>query len=103
MAKGYTLIKEFTTPILETGNKEKNRFEGFITQGRPYPDFTDDKGDERWYNKLSYDPHKIYLALYWVDEENSITQEHQVMELTGLNDISETNFFWPVILGGIKK
>jgi len=93
MADQYTLVKEFTTPVMNTGDGAKNRWEGFITQGLPYPDFISDDGEEGWFHKLTYDQHKIYLTLYWVDEENSITNEKQVTELTGLNSVT-----WPLVV-----
>jgi hypothetical protein len=94
-SQGYTLIDEFTTPTIQTGNGEQNRWEGYITQGLPYPDFENDRGEVGWRNKLTHDPHKIYLKLYWVDEENSITQEEQVFELTGLG---KGQTIWPLAI-----
>jgi len=99
----FTFIMQFTTPILNAKNGEKNRWEGYITQGRPYPDFIDPDGQEGWWAVEPYDSEKIYLTLYWVDEENSITQEHQVIELTGFDGTADEATLpklptWPLVL-----
>ena len=90
----YTLITEFTTPVIETKDGEKNRGEGLITQGRPYPTFFTSDGEPGWREPRPYDSQKIFLVLYWVDEENRITQERQVMELTDLDDDPKVR--WPL-------
>ena len=96
----YILIEEFTTPVIDSGNGEKNRWEGYITQGLPYPDFINDEGKEGWFYKPAYDLQKTYLTLVWVDEENGITNENRVMELTGLGGDSPETRSWPLMLKG---
>jgi len=103
MTDQYKLIQEFTTPIMDTGNGEYNRWEGYITQGLPHPDFIDNDGNEGWHNKLVHDSHKIYLTLYWVDEYNGITNEKQVTELTGLAGFADlNNVTWPLVINHTK-
>ena len=90
----YTLISQFSTSIVETEDGVKNRWEGFITQGRPYPDYTDPEGQEGGWAVEPYDSQKIYLTLNWVKEGEVMELETQVMELTGFDDIAT----WPLML-----
>ena len=63
--KEWVLIEEFTTPVIDSGNGEKNRWEGYITQGLPYPNFVNDEGEEGWFHKPVCDFHKTSETRSW--------------------------------------